>query len=625
VTENLANNNVYAIFTDMLDAYIRFYESQIFIRHPKIAEERNVLLRQEGKIHREPFLELIPPYRFSGKRLDDAIQEIGLPPELSEFSAFGLFPKERELYQHQFDSLSAFQQGKHIIITSGTGSGKTECFLLPIVASLLNESKHWTAPRSRRSDWAWWQGDGEFVPVRAHENPKRKAAVRALILYPMNALVEDQMKRIRTTLDSPEAITWLNAHRGGNRFWYGRYNSKTPVSGERKMRGYRRDALRRNLREIDKTAEKVAGNYDQRYFFPRTDGCEMISRWDMQDYPPDILITNYSMLNVMLLRDLEDGIFEQTRQWLEEDKNNIFTLIMDEIHLYRGTTGSEISLLLKNLLLRLGLLDRPNQVRFIASSASLEDNPDSREFISQFFGIPLNDFVLINGSRDLPPAGQANGLKDRATDFERIYHRVIGENVPLIEAISEELGVESQAEAIGDFLEGLKCTPTLIDACREDDRLVTRSFLDLAGAAFGDGLERPRLIAAMSGLLMTLAEAHNRRKNPLLPIRAHFFFRGIQGIWACSNPKCSALDEKYHADDRFVGKLYFEPRLRCECGSYVLDLLTCRTCGESFLGGYISPTEINGNEWLMYPNIFRTEKVSDEHQLRKSIKNYSLS
>ncbi len=56
--DNLANNNVYAIFQDMLEAYIRFYESQIYIRHPKIAQERSDLLRQEGKIFREPFLEL---------------------------------------------------------------------------------------------------------------------------------------------------------------------------------------------------------------------------------------------------------------------------------------------------------------------------------------------------------------------------------------------------------------------------------------------------------------------------------------------------------------------------------------------------------------------------------------
>ncbi len=317
-------------------------------------------------------------------------------------------------------------------------------------------------------------------------------------------------------------------------------------------------------------------------------------------------------------------IFQKTRQWLEEDKRNVFTVIMDEIHLYRGTTGSEISLLLKNLLLRLGLINKPNQVRFIASSASLEDNPESREFITQFFGIPHDSFALISGSRDLPPTGEPNRLVDRKADFEQICHRAIEENIPLLEAVSDVLGVERQSEAIGDYLESLNCTSTLIDICRVGERLVTRSFLELASATFGNDLERPRLISAMGGLLMALANAANRRKNPLLPIRAHYFLRGIQGIWACSNQRCTALDEKYRADDRFVGKLYFEPRLRCDCGSYVLDLLTCRTCGKSFLGGYVSPTEINRNEWLMYPNIFRTEKVSDEHQLRKSIKNYAL-
>lgn len=621
---NFASNDVYAIFQDMLEAYIRFYESQIYIRHPQIAKERSELLRQEGKVYREPFLELIPSYQFAGKRLDEASRELELPSDLAEFAAFGLFPSERDLYQHQYNTLRAYKSGKHVIITSGTGSGKTECFLLPVVASLLEESRRWPAPHSRKPGWAWWQGDAEFTPIRDHERGKRRAAIRALILYPMNALVEDQMKRIRATLDNPATLAWLNTNRAGNRFWFGRYNSKTPVAGARKMRGYRRDALRRILRDIDKTAGKVADNQDQRYFFPRTDGAEMISRWDMQDASPDILITNYSMLNVMLLRDLEENIFQQTRQWLEEDENNVFTIIVDELHLYRGTTGSEISLLLKNLLLRLGLTDHPNQIRFIASSASIEDNPESRGFIAQFFGISEHSFDLIAGNRQLPPSGKPNRLIDRVDDFTLLYRRVKAENAPLLDAVSEVFKLERQPQAVAEFLESLNCSSTLIDACRVGDRLVTRSYLELAYAAFGCGPEHPRLAEAMGGLLIALAEARNQHNTPLLPIRAHFFFRGIQGLWACSNPKCSALDEKYRATDRFIGKLYFEPLRRCECGSHVLDLLVCRTCGESFLGGYISPTEVNLNEWLMYPNMFRTEKVSDEHQLRKSIRNYTL-
>src|SRR5690606_1210338 len=81
------------------------------------------------------------------------------------------------------------------------------------------------------------------------------------------------------------------------------------------------------------------------YHIPCMDdnNAEMWDRWSMQDNPPDILITNYSMLNIMLLRKQEDPIFEKTKQWLAEDReNNIFHLVVDEMHTYRGTAGTEV-------------------------------------------------------------------------------------------------------------------------------------------------------------------------------------------------------------------------------------------------------------------------------------------
>lgn len=86
--------------------------------------------------------------------------------------------------------------------------------------------------------------------------------------------------------------------------------------------------------------------------------------------PPDILITNYSMLNIMLMRSIERPIFEATRDWLRQDSRNVFHLIVDELHSYRGTGGTEIALLIRLLLDRLGLQPNSPQVRFLASSAS---------------------------------------------------------------------------------------------------------------------------------------------------------------------------------------------------------------------------------------------------------------
>ena len=73
-------------------------------------------------------------------------------------------------------------------------------------------------------------------------------------------------------------------------------------------------------------------------------------RWDMVETPPDILVTNYSMLNAMLMRDHEEAVFEKTRAWLDASTTNVFTLVVDELHLYRGTQGSEVAMVVRNLL-----------------------------------------------------------------------------------------------------------------------------------------------------------------------------------------------------------------------------------------------------------------------------------
>ena len=104
----------------------------------------------------------------------------------------------------------------------------------------------------------------------------------------------------------------------------------------------------------------------------------MWSRWDMQDHPPDLLITNYSMLNIMLMRSIESGVFRQTRQWIEADPRHVFHLVVDELHTYRGTPGTEVAYLLRVLLDRLGLSPDSPQLRIIASSASLEGGESGR-------------------------------------------------------------------------------------------------------------------------------------------------------------------------------------------------------------------------------------------------------
>src|SRR5207245_1585539 len=160
--------------------------------------------------------------------------------DLVAFVSQGLFPASWELYTHQREAFEeSVIHGQDIVITTGTGSGKTECFLLPIIASLILESAAWGAPGPRPAQWDWWnhwsmQGSQRRwtprIPQRGHENPAvRPPGVRALILYPLNALVEDQLGRLREGLDGSQARAWLQAQRAGNRIYFGRYTGRTPV------------------------------------------------------------------------------------------------------------------------------------------------------------------------------------------------------------------------------------------------------------------------------------------------------------------------------------------------------------------------------------------------------------
>ena len=140
------------------------------------------------------------------------------------------------------------------------------------------------------------------------EKKKDLHAIRGLILYPLNALVEDQLRRLRSTLDSDSDPSWnihhwLDTQRGRNRILFGRYTGQTPVPGERGSTNAI-NRLRARLQEMTDTSASIRQQLAERsdmdpdilYHFPNIDGGEMWSRWDMQDTPPDILITNYSML-----------------------------------------------------------------------------------------------------------------------------------------------------------------------------------------------------------------------------------------------------------------------------------------------------------------------------------------
>src|SRR5690606_37786648 len=112
--------------------------------------------------------------------------------------------------------------GKHCVVVTGTGSGKTEAFLLPVLARIIKEGTRWPAATGSVAEWP--SQDKWKFDRRVERGEARPAAVRALILYPMNALVEDQVSRLRKALDSAPVVAALDQTIGGNRIRFARYN-----------------------------------------------------------------------------------------------------------------------------------------------------------------------------------------------------------------------------------------------------------------------------------------------------------------------------------------------------------------------------------------------------------------
>ncbi len=634
-------SNPIRFFKNLKDMYLRYLDSPFDIRYPDLIAERRQLLDQDGRLYRYAMIEPVPVYCSSHQSFKQAAQHLlggtwqhSEITEMADFVSQGLFPPNLQLYRHQSDVFEeVVAKGMDAVVTTGTGSGKTECFLLPVVASIVRESRTWPAPGQRPPQWDWWNHyttNGERrrwaprVSQRSHEG--RTAAIRALILYPLNALVEDQLARLREALDSQDARAWLQTHRHGNQIYFGRYTGLTPVSGAETYSNKTR--LRNMLRSIHQDAQAVAGTAAER-FFQNMDGAEMWSRWDMQETPPDILITNYSMLNIMLMRTIETNILDQTRTWLAESPQNVFYLVVDELHTYRGTPGTEVAYLLRALLHRLNLSPNSEQLRIISSSASLQSGSQGLKYLEQFFGRDRNRFRIIGGpSYVVPPNPHARRtLAPHAAAFQG-FRQSMGTSgltraatvlLGAVGAPPQPAGTSAQ-EDLNAALIHVKTSDAIRLASTMKKQVVPQTPEHLAPVLFRDSPTQ-QASEALDGLLTALSHARNSSGLAPLPMRVHLMLRNLQGLWICTNPKCS------HAPLRSsycpAGTLHYVPTLTCRCGSRVLELLYCEPCGEIFFGGYRHATG-NPNEWYLSPDHPNLEAAPDLSSFDRDYKRYAV-
>lgn len=601
-----ARYSVKHVAEQLTENFRQYLEAQYHIRDIGLIQERRALLEEEGRISREPYLETTPAYKPGEPYVNLNLPEpVGTVLQELSTLGVGVFPRP---YAHQAKALQAFfNDGKDLIVATGTGSGKTETFLFPILGSLLLE---------------------------AANRPKSFAmpAVRALLLYPMNSLVSDQVSRLRR-LFGDMRLANLFKERYGRFPRFGMYTSRTPYPGVRnstKDKQYIKPLLdyylkledteniddeeerRRRIHLVNKLrsagrwpAKNIKAFYGkerarwENRLITQPDDRELLTRHEMQQCPPDILVTNYSMLEYMLLRPIERTIFDRTREWLAADRRNQLILVLDEAHMYRGAGGAEVALLIRRLQARLGI--ERNQLRAILTSASLGDSSDAATKVIDFARALTGstserpvDFALIKGERESrPPARPATPEEAEALsqfDLSSFFMRV---EEPLhaykaIESLAFKLGwplppaIQSDDEELKNYIyQNLYGFGPLELVIAETTGQAT-PLSKLTEKVF-PGVSEEIAEQAMGALLAlgSYAFAENRT---LLSTRAHMFFRGLPTLYVCINPECD--QRRYKPGEKLLlGRLWTEPRTHCTCSkrARVYELYTHRDCGAAFL------------------------------------------
>ena len=618
---------------NLQSALREYIEATYHLSDPSLVEQRRAILETPGVIHQQPYVESTPRYRagspFAGLGVDDAALSI-----ISDLSV-GVNGKPPLVhdppYEHQAAALrKALVERRSLVVMTGTGSGKTECFLLPILGKLAREA----------SD----RPDAFSVP-----------AMRSLLLYPMNALVNDQLGRLRLLFGDGRLVDRFVGW-AGRPARFGRYTSRTLYPGVRDSKRDQRKLVpleRYYIRALEDAQDPSSPRHERaislvealrshgkwpakadladwygkkgsrwqdgasgefRRAVTQQRDAELITRHEAQQNPPDILITNYSMLEYMLMRPIERPIFESTRKWLTENPDETFLLVIDEAHLYRGAAGAEVGLLIRRLTARLGIA--PERLQVVATSASFGNRPEARTFAAQLTGKSPDDFDVVEGELSKRPNAKEGSDEDAATlasiDLEKYYDsRSPEERGEVIHALAAFRGVaplENPEHTLHDALEDYPPLALLVNSTMGRARPVKELATELFPTA------EPRVADQAVTALLSLGSAARRDPSEpgLLPSRIHSLHRGLPGLWICMDPDCSGLQAELRNDRG--GRLYGQPRERCgDCGARVLELYSCRSCGGAYARAYTDDVEDPDFLWADPGGMIRTlEGISTE-------------
>ncbi len=498
----------------------------------------------------EPFFEAMFPWRQNNELLSD---QVSLPPNNSSnvHNIIQRLHSDRnnntipKLYEHQANALKSIREGKSIVVTTGTGSGKTECFMYPIYDYL----------------------------ARQVENGENISGVQALFLYPLNALIESQGDRFRKFCSTFNQ--WCNERGVADRVHFANYTGKMQETFDNAIEG------------IKKSIENVEPNVTipqlcARYSYQSYD--EIISRDILRSHPPQFLITNSTMLEYAMIRQQDAPLFNQV-----DGRSPLKFIVLDEAHTYSGSNAAELALRLRRVLEAFGTT--PDQVQFIATSASIGDDENAeartKQFLADISGIDPENIDVISGCRysdEITPVAPARDINEviacvqnnGMTEDEKfnifascpsalnLRNEILARKRMDLTSIQNYLGIDSQTDAL--------------------------TFLDYASEC------------------------------NFIPLKAHLFQKQFFGIWACCNPDCCGKQNALRDEEWKYGRVFFDLQnvqkrtirgtenrvsmYACPyCGHNVMLAVNCQNCGEVYLAAQTDQNIVNNNYVLRIPKL----------------------
>jgi len=545
-------------------------------------------LNEPTVLSQMPFVELPAEY----EQAENGLNALKLPKWAVDFfvnlanKELGVFSRP---FAHQATALEQAYNGKDLFVATGTGSGKTECFMWPLIAKIAAEGKN---------NSEIWQN---------------QRGVRAILMYPMNALVADQISRLRRIIGTKEFFKIFTQAVGDlRRPQFGMYTGRTPYFGKEPSKNYDKDLakslsallptnLSTDIYKILQKEGKIPAKHDFSDFIENIKNsnhttnpldAELFTRFEMQETCPDILITNYSMLEFMLLRPREDGIWESTKKWLQSAEENKLLFIIDEAHMYRGAAGGEVALLLRRLFYKLGITR--DKVQFILTTASMPQNsPQERQSVEIFAQkLTANDknnadsFCYIFGNKNIEKSSKTIScetlLKWDSKNPLQSFNAIFSENAPFVDIATAKTWLYDNIKSFDVFSQIAEICKGNASSVREISNKIFPKTKKSAETAIYNAFE--------------IANYATKNGNYIFPLRVHMLFRGLRGIFACTNPDCP---KSHTFEGVTLGEIFIKDNIFVcpECGATVYELLNDRRCGALYVKGYVTETQGTAFLW----------------------------